>query len=564
MTTPITDNPRKKAVLLALLFLAMLAGTIRAAPATRIWIGKVDPFWSNPANWTNGLVPVAGDSLEFLDDVKFRDTYNDLDPDMTIGSMHIKGRNYVLRGNRINLQDNIISQPSNSSNLITLNLNINAPLSIINYGYFNVLELAGEIKLYWHPLVLETSSLIRLSGLILDTNNMSVIQRAAGRVEFAATGQLLGTMVVERGELLLGGASSRLNIFGLPNNTIPALTVGRDTDPPGYARVTWHASNKLANDVELSVHRSGFADLGSFSETVATLSGAGVVNLDAGQLTVQGPAPPSTFAGELRGNGTFRLDGTSAGFELSGHNSFTGAVELASLTITNGFPPVTNTHFSELALSGSASNAAVRLLANAVLRGNGVARSLTATNGLIRPGPGALRFLESFSLDAASTLEIDLDGPAAAMIQAHSIDLGGATLALNYHGPGPESLFPLIAANASSGAWFEALPEGTWIISGDPGAPSEFRLTYSGNGGHDVVLERTGLFVPPTLNIRLSGIERVIEWPLAAQGYSLQRSLSLDPPDWTSDGLPTPDATATDFFVIDESVDGERFYRLKR
>jgi len=565
MTTSITDTTRKGAVLLALLFLAILADPIHAAPATRIWIGKEDPFWSNPGNWTNGLVPVAGDSIEFLDDVKFRDTYNDLDPDMTFGSLHIKGRNYVLRGNKINLQDNIISQPSNSSTLITLDLNINAPLSIVNYGYFNVLELAGVIRLYWHPLVLETSSSILISGSIINTNDsIMVIQRASGTLSFSATGRLGGTMVVEQGELVLGGASANVNLYGTAPEYSAALIVGRDVGPPADARVSWRAANKLADYTAVNINRSGLLDLNGFSQTMATLSGSGVVNLDGGQLRIQGPAPPSNFAGELRGNGALQVAG-AAGFELSGHNTFTGSVEVALLQVTNAFTQEVSTLFSELNLSGSASNAAVRLQTNAVLRGKGVARSLTATNATIRPGPGALRFLEGFSLDAASTLDLDLDGPDAAMIEAGSIDLGEATLQFTYRGAGPESLFTLISANfANAGSVFGGLAEGAWLVAGDPGAPSEFRLTYSANGGHDVVLERTGLFVRPPLNIRMSGTECVIEWPLSAPGYLLERATSLIPADWSGDGLPAPAATVTDFFIIDNSAEGERFYRLKR
>ena len=120
---------------LTLLSLAIFSGS--SAAATRIWIGKVDPFWSNPANWTNSVVPSNGDSLEFADDVKFRDTYNDIGPPFEIGSILIKGRNYVLRGNKINLHAGIVSLPGNSSNLITLDMNISAPLSISNRGYFN-------------------------------------------------------------------------------------------------------------------------------------------------------------------------------------------------------------------------------------------------------------------------------------------------------------------------------------------------------------------------------------------------------------------------------------------
>ncbi len=554
--------PDRIAARLLLVWLAVLSLPAQAAPATRAWIGKEDPFWSNPGNWTNGLVPVAGDSIEFLDDVKFRDTYNDLSPDMTIGSILIKGRNYVLRGNRINLQDNLVSQPSNSSNRITLGLNINGPLSIINYGYFNTLELAGRIDLFWHPLVLETGSSILISGLIWNTNDaIAVIQKAAGTVSFGPSGRIAGNVTVEQGELNLSGRSATIHLDG-PTPTV--LVVGNDENPPGSARVVWGSSNKADLDTLVTVNHSGRLDLNGFAQTIASLGGSGVVDLDSGQLMVRQPPTRSKFAGELRGSGTIRLEGVNAGLELSGHNSFTGTIHTASILVTNQLTQQVTELGSHLILSGSASNAAVNLLASSLLTGNGAARSLSSFNATIRPGPGAMRFLESCTLEGGTRLELDLDGPGAGSLQALQLNLANGILDVRYQGTGPESLFTLIAAIANPGSTFQGLAEGAWIVAGDPAAPNEFRLTYSGNGGHDVVLERTGLFVPPALSIRLSGAGRVIEWPVAAQGYSLQRALTLDPPGWTSDGLPVTEATATEFFIIDDSSEGERFYRLAR
>lgn len=217
-------------------------------------------------------------------------------------------------------------------------------------------------------------------------------------------------------------------------------------------------------------------------------------------------------------------------------------------------------------LPASVSNAVVHLHPQAALSGSGVARSLAATNAIVRPGPGTLRFLEGFTLDDASRLELALDGPDASMIQASSIELGRAALQLTYHGVGLEDHFTLVSANSAvAGSAFNGLAEGAWLLAGDPAAPSEFQLTYAGNAGHDVVLARAGLFVPPMLSIHpLSATERRIEWPLAAQGYTLQHTPSFHPPAWTTNGLPAPAATATEHFVMDGPSPGQRFYRLTR
>jgi hypothetical protein len=166
-------------------------------------------------------------------------------------------------------------------------------------------------------------------------------------------------------------------------------------------------------------------------------------------------------------------------------------------------------------------------------------------------------------LDSGSILDLALDGPEAGSIRANSVDLGGARLDFTYEGTGAASLFTLVDANANpGGSTVHGLPEGAWVLAGDPA--SEFRITYAGGNGSDVLLERTGLFVPPELSIRVSGTGRVVEWPLSAQGYTLQYSPDIAPPVWSNEGLPLPDATATEFFVIDGGEEVSRFYRLIR
>ena len=546
---------------LTLLSLAIFSGS--SAAATRIWIGKVDPFWSNPANWTNSVVPSNGDSLEFADDVKFRDTYNDIGPPFEIGSILIKGRNYVLRGNKINLHAGIVSLPGNSSNLITLDMNISAPLSISNRGYFNQLELAGEIRIYYDPLVLETSSSILISGLILDTNNVGVVQRtSAGTVSFAPTGRVAGTWIVEEGELNLGGDSVIPHLYGVYKSV---LVVGTDASPPGSARAVWGANNKVAADTLVTVGRHGRLDLNGFSQTISSLSGAGLVDLDSGQLILRHPAARSQFAGELKGNGTLLLEGVDAGLELSGHSTFTGLVQTVSLMVTNPITQVINELASHLILSGTASNATVRLLTNSVLCGHGAAKSLITSSAVVRPGPGTLRFLDAVSLDPDSQLAISLDGPEAGSLETGQLNLSNAALNVTYQGTDPGSLFTLIAASATGGSTFDGMAEGAWLVAGDPAAPSEFRLTYAGNNGANVVLERTGLVAPPLLRIRqLTLGTRVVEWPIAAQGYTLQYSPTLTAATWTSDGLPVPNVTATDFFVSESPSGDQRYFRLIR
>lgn len=330
------------------------------------------------------------------------------------------------------------------------------------------------------------------------------------------------------------------------------------------ARVLWGAANKIDDQTRVILNTSGTLDLAGHSDTIGSLSGEGAVLPNSGRLTVSSRGGQAAFAGSLRGTGTFRVEGFDRGFELSGHSSFTGLVQVASQRMTN-FPQMIAETPCHLILSGSASNAVVALSGESVLSGNGVAQNLTTVNATVRPGPGTLRFLESCTLDAESQLEISLDGPEAGRLQTGQLNLANAALNVTYQGTDPGSLFTLIAARATAGSTFGGIGEGAWLVAGDPAAPSEFRITYVGNNGSNVVLERTGLFAPPLLRIRqLTLGTRVVEWPIAAQGYTLQYSPTPTAATWTSDGLPVPNVTATVFFVNDRRSGEQHFYRLIR
>ncbi|HSH15274.1 MAG TPA: hypothetical protein VLD18_04510, partial [Verrucomicrobiae bacterium] len=206
--------PQQISAGLLLLFLA--AGTVTTHAATRIWTGAVSPFWSNPANWLHGQRPLPGDSIEFPEEAPIREVYNDLELDFSVGDITIKGRNYILQGNRISLEGDLTSMPSNSTNRIMLDAHLYAPLTISNHGYFNQLELGGHLRLWYDPLVLETSSSIKITNYLMDTNNLGVIQRGAGTVSFEGNGFLVGAMIVETGDLLLSGSPNRMRIVGGP------------------------------------------------------------------------------------------------------------------------------------------------------------------------------------------------------------------------------------------------------------------------------------------------------------------------------------------------------------
>lgn len=415
------------------------------AGAVRVWTGKADQFWSNPLNWEAGQVPTTGDMLEFPVEATHRVTIHDLAANLSLTGIVIKGRNYVLAGNSINLEGDIISTPNNSTNRIALSAWVHGEVSFINAGYFNQLELSGQLKVENQGrLILRTSSSILVSGLITATNLAQVIQRDPGWVTFGPTGRVRGHMFVEQGSLVLTGGS----VLEDSSQINGELIIGDNVNPSGYARVFWQDSNLLSTNTHVTVHRSGIMNLADMApvmgitEWIRTLAGSGMVELGPNHLIVNPKGFHPEFSGEIRGSGTLQLgwipdpptDLFSGSLTLSGHSPLAGAV---------------NVDLGHLHLLGSLSNAPVTLKAGCLLTGNGTAHSLVSTAGIIRPGPGTLRFLNHCALDWWTQLWLPLDGPDAARIKTSSLEINSAFLGASYHGD-PADTFTLIEAGSAS------------------------------------------------------------------------------------------------------------------
>src|SRR5690606_61428 len=146
------------------------------------------------------------------------------------------------------------------------------------------------------------------------------------------------------------------------------------------------------------------------------------------------------------------------------------------------------------------------------------------------------------ALDWWTQLWLPLDGPNAARLKTSSLELNSAFLGASYHGD-PADTFTLIEAGSASTDPLRVdgrdLPEGAWIVAGPTDDLNDFQISYTGNGGHDVVLQKVGPYVPPVLRIqRVSPTEHRIAWPLAAHTYHLVHTPSWFPRFWSTNGLP--------------------------
>ncbi len=222
-------------------------------------------------------------------------------------------------------------------------------LSIIGTGVSNTGALrnisgdnsyAGLVTLTGNTTFASDSGSLALTGGVTGTNRTLTL---VGDGAFS-----LGDITTGTGALIKNGAGTT-TLTGSSTYT-GATTVNAGTLQLG-------ASNAISNSSALTVASGATVDLNGFSEAVASLAGAGTVDLDGGgSLTTVGNAS-TTFSGILTGDGTFTKQGTgiltldnTIDFDFDGtFNLEGGTLRLSDLALTLGTLNITGNSIIDFA-----------------------------------------------------------------------------------------------------------------------------------------------------------------------------------------------------------------------
>jgi autotransporter-associated beta strand protein len=242
-------------------------------------------------------------------------------------------------------------------------------------------------------------------------------------------------------------------------------------------------------------------DLGSFnaSDAIASLSGAGAVDLGPGStLTIAG-LTNTVFAGPVRGGGSLSKTGAST-LELSGANEYIGPTLVSAGT---------------LRVTGSITGSTVTVSAG-TLDGNGsINGPLTANgSGVVAPGLGGTTTGQldtgNLNLDVGSTTTFDLNGNVAASLYDQLNTTGSVTLAGNIaltlgYTPAQIENLAIILNDGSDPVLgtFAGFPEGALVASF---GPVNVFITYQGNADGGAVANDVLLTIPePSAAALLAG-----------------------------------------------------------
>jgi autotransporter-associated beta strand protein len=146
----------------------------------------------------------------------------------------------------------------------------------------------------------------------------------------------------------------------------------------------------------VTVNASGTLKLAS-AEEIATLAGAGAVNLQGNALTVSGSGD-SVYSGVMSGTGGSLVKSGSGVLTLSGVNTFTGGASVSAGTVLVGNDAAFGT--GSVTFSGgkiSSNGTTARMVANAL----GLSGMLALGDGT---NTGAMTFSGAAALSATTTL----------------------------------------------------------------------------------------------------------------------------------------------------------------
>ncbi|MBU6158917.1 MAG: autotransporter-associated beta strand repeat-containing protein [Bacteroidetes bacterium] len=280
-----------------------------------------------------------------------------------------------------------------------------------------------------------------------------------GAVNMSASRQVTvngNTLTVGGG---ISGASSNLTKAGAGNLVLSGANTYGGTTTISGGTLTLGAANALPNTA-LTISSGATFAMEGFSETVASISGAGTISSSSGTPTLTcGDANSTTFSGTI-GGGAIALTKTGTGaLTLSGANTYTGLTTISAGTLILGNPS---------ALGGTTNGTSIT--SGAVLDLNGTnysnAEALTVNGTGISNG-GAIINSSSTGATYAGLLTLgstsSIIGGTGTISISNTGTITGATFGLTLGGAQGGSIASIIGTTTGT---LTKQGAGTWTLSG--------------------------------------------------------------------------------------------------
>jgi autotransporter-associated beta strand protein len=357
-------------------------------------------------------------------------------------------------------------------------------------GYGALFIWYDGVNSWTGPVSLESNCTIQLYDAGINYTFSGIINGSGGLTKYGPGTMTMGgtdantysgTTTVNEGTLVLSKTSGVKSVTG-------NLVIG---DASGSDVVRLGSNNQIASTADVYIQPSGLLDCAAAYAYIDTLHGTGTVNFGTnGWLAVCYNGGTSTFDGPMTGIGY------AAGYTLGKHGNGTFTLN-GNASFSAGITHVYDS--GKLIVNGSLARA-VTVDSGATLGGTGTVGALTA-NGAIAPGasPGCLT-CGNVTFGSSSSLGIELNGNTACsgydrLNVVGTVNLTGAALPPVTVGflPKQGDQFTIVANDSTDAVTgtFDSLAEGAVVT--DSTGKFNFRVSYAGSSGNDVVLTMTNL-----------------------------------------------------------------------
>ncbi len=219
----------------------------------------------------------------------------------------------------------------------------------------SALTLSGAVSGAGYALETGGTGNLTYSGAIGGTGTtVTKVGTGAVTLSGSAANTFTGNLAVNEGTV-------NLNKTDGVNATGGNVVVGDSVGAASSANLVYQASNQLADGTDLTLNSDGRIAMGTFSDSVSTLTGSGLLDLGTtGALILGADGGASLFSGSITGSGNLQVASTGA-LTLGSDISYTGSLTLAggTLTLNDSDLSVTNlviTGNSVIDFAGTASN----------------------------------------------------------------------------------------------------------------------------------------------------------------------------------------------------------------
>jgi autotransporter-associated beta strand protein len=366
----------------------------RTLLAVDIWVSNggmlQNQAWSNPKNWSTGVVPKNGDTLvfPFLSNLSVIKSLNNDLSGLSLDGLEFTDQGYIIAGNDITLTSGVDATNSTGTNEIDLNITLAMDMLYAAGSQGTDMIFGGTLQL--GTVGSPVSLTIQGNDGELDFNNAisgfgSITQASEGTTVFSGPGNTYsGATDVQSGTLGLAAAA-----VAVPGD----LTIVA-------AAVTFDADNQLAQTASVTVTNAGQLNLNGHSNQITNLSlSTGEVDTAAGTLSVSGNITATSGNSLITGNlamagaglreiivtpsssltATAAIQGTATLDELGGgmliltaRNTYTGGTRLdqGTLEVTNAHALGTGTLHLVGGAFGAVGNSGFTIANNISLDGN--------------------------------------------------------------------------------------------------------------------------------------------------------------------------------------------------